>query len=809
MAEPVFAGELGEFLHALRWMQNSLLRFQEKSQVLWDVFLAAKETLIRIVGDAEDRSRMLKKRFYAKIRLADVGWSKIHSEAFLTIKSMLDETMFTSHLQTLDTNYTTNVFTDASKTHYAALLTQVFNFDSTKLIEEQNHEPLGTFNGEFTKVQRRWSVIEKEAYPLILALQEWREAFMASKGIRIYCDHDNIVKIFRPEAINSPSLSRTSIDKIYRWLYALVYVRMLCLEHLPGLRNKWADILSRWAHMTYYLAKDRRVTSLRLNLLRKRKAARLRGEHFVNVYLRLKAADPEFGLTVPSLLVIQVAQIACPPNNDELLSVVDKRKLIFDTTLNLWRYTRFGPFFIPSSSTELILRCLLTAHVSLAGHRTNVQTLDNLKHYVWWKEMKADVNGFVCECLVCERAQSFTSIPRPWGLTLKATKRFQILHFDYMYITDVSKTSTYPYKYLLVLKDDYSSFVELIPTISCDHEPVAEAIVKWISRYVCPVVLNSDMGSHFKNLVIEHLVTLLPTSQHFTVAYSPWSNGTVERANKEIKLCLQRLLRSKGIKFSEWPVLVPAVMVAVNRVPSSRLGGLSPLQVMNVTTDTENPFSKVFLPDNYNHIVITPDEILSSFSTAITLLQDIHCNVEQNDLRIDRNNRRKDKFKNKIDFCLGEFVMWAQVRKHVNKLLANWRGPYRVVGILSDWVVEIQHLVTQKIIVSHTSRIKFYADNLLDVSCELLDNISESERNVDDFFEVDQILDIRFDSVSKSYFVLLSWKGFSAAENHWEDLKIIFADVPDMILIYLEKCSSVFRDAVLQYLNHILDPAVA
>jgi hypothetical protein len=378
MAEPKFAGELGEFLHALRWMQGSILRFQERSQTLWDIFQTAKDTLFVFKENTVDKSKSMKKRNYAKIRLSEVGWNDTHSKAFQDIKKVLSELMRCGHLEATNERYTTCVFTDASKRHYGGLLTQVLDYDASIDIEEQNHEPLGIINGEFNKVQKRWSVIEREAYPLIMALREWREAFMASKGIRIYTDHANLVSLFRPEAIRNPELSVTAIYKVYRWLYDLAYVRMLCMEHLPGLRNRWADIISRWGHPTYYLKPSSAEVPARVRQLRRRKAPTARGKSFTNEFLRLKAADASLGAAVPSLHLVQYSQGLCNPEQDTELSEKDRRKITYDSSLQIWRYRDNGPFWVPSSDLELITRFLVTAHISTAGHRTSDQMFASL-----------------------------------------------------------------------------------------------------------------------------------------------------------------------------------------------------------------------------------------------------------------------------------------------------------------------------------------------------------------------------------------------------------------------------------------------
>jgi hypothetical protein len=54
----------------------------------------------------------------------------------------------------------------------------------------------------------------------------------------------------------------------------------------------------------------------------------------------------------------------------------------------------------------------------------------------------------------------------------------QVLHYDFLYIQKRLKTSNQPFEYVLVLKNDFSGFVELIPAIAGDHFVVADALVQ-------------------------------------------------------------------------------------------------------------------------------------------------------------------------------------------------------------------------------------------------------------------------------------------------------------------------------------------
>jgi hypothetical protein len=94
----------------------------------------------------------------------------------------------------------------------------------------------------------------------------------------------------------------------------------------------------------------------------------------------------------------------------------------------------------------------------------------------------------------------------------------------------------------LVLKDDLSHFVDLIPSERTDHVVVVHALVDWFKGFGVAETHVSDKGSHFKNKVVAELNDVLKTKHHFTTAYSPKSNGTVGRVNRDI----MKVLRSQS-----------------------------------------------------------------------------------------------------------------------------------------------------------------------------------------------------------------------------------------------------------------------
>ncbi|KAJ0392975.1 hypothetical protein P43SY_009109 [Pythium insidiosum] len=136
---------------------------------------------------------------------------------------------------------------------------------------------------------------------------------------------------------------------------------------------------------------------------------------------------------------------------------------------------------------------------------------------------------YVIEHLHCMTTVKGT-IPRPLGETLRATKPNEVLHFDFLTMV----TGVGGVKYILVLKDGMSGFVELVACVHATADAASQGLLDWFKRFGVVRQWVSDQGAHFKNQVIEHLQTSLGAHHHFTTAYTPWANGTVEVVNREV-----------------------------------------------------------------------------------------------------------------------------------------------------------------------------------------------------------------------------------------------------------------------------------
>jgi len=74
----------------------------------------------------------------------------------------------------------------------------------------------------------------------------------------------------------------------------------------------------------------------------------------------------------------------------------------------------------------------------------------------------------------------------------------------------LTPTSKHLYKYVLILVDDFSGFVQLVPTTSPDHCKVPHSVMYCYKRFGVPKTLVSDQGPHFIHKTLKESTGFCP-----------------------------------------------------------------------------------------------------------------------------------------------------------------------------------------------------------------------------------------------------------------------------------------------------------
>ena len=120
------------------------------------------------------------------------------------------------------------------------------------------------------------------------------------------------------------------------------------------------------------------------------------------------------------------------------------------------------------------MKLLVTAQSGQSGHRGKEATLSILNESCTWEKIEEDCAEFVEVCLNCMTGKTEHKIPRPLSMIVDGTRLNEVIHndFDFLYMG----TGIDGLKYVLVIRDDLSSYLCFIPTKTANSEAAANGI---------------------------------------------------------------------------------------------------------------------------------------------------------------------------------------------------------------------------------------------------------------------------------------------------------------------------------------------
>ncbi|OWY98193.1 hypothetical protein PHMEG_00031098 [Phytophthora megakarya] len=706
MAIPTTAAELQQFLCASNWMRNGLVDYARVARPL-------QERLdVALTGTRKT------KRAAAGIR---IEFTDKELEAFETVKELLGNSAMLSFPNPAKQLC---LLSDASDAGWGLVVTQVENWQPDIPIHEQHHELLVCMGGRFTGSALNWSVIEKGSYPIVHACEKLEYLLLRPQGFRLYCDHRNIIYLFSP----SKELKRHVRGKLLRWSTKLLEYRYT-IEHIEGVHNVWADLISRWGGQA--------VPAARIHAAKRFK--RTKRKH-------LETETNKRVVTMTPLRPLDAESFVWPTINEigemQALHTAPKRAAVDSD--ELWRVE--GKVWIPRDA-NLTQRILIIAHCGRHGHRGIHVMEDHIRRLFHIDGLSKIVSDFRSN----EIHHTF--------------ERNATLHWDFLTLGDSFGSS----RYVLVLKDEATHYVDLVACDSPTSEVAATAILDWYSRFGAPNVWVSDCGSHFKSKVISELSRRLKGRPEFILAYSSWKNGSVERVNRDILQVLKALV----LEFRS----------SINHSPVLSLSNRAPIEIFT-GPPCPTALDTVFFPEGKGRVISlaqpkpNTEQHLAKLRTNIL---EMHKAVKVERTRQAKMYRARHHYHQAVTFSVGDYVLRSRVdeKLHANKLRVMWVGPYRVVGS-ADYYFTVKHLVNGSTIDVHPSRLKLYADESLNVNEELLDHVAVQGT----LLAVETIVEHRMNTDMLAYAVKVKWLGLEAIEDSWEPMKTMSEDVPQLLLKY-------------------------
>ena len=173
--------------------------------------------------------------------------------------------------------------------------------------------------------------------------------------------------------------------------------------------------------------------------------------------------------------------------------------------------------------------------------------------------------------------------------TIPVSPKFERWHVDFLGPLNPSQEG---HKYILLFVDSFSRWCEAFPVKSADAATTASVLYsKIICRYGAQAKLVSDRGTHFVNSLIQSLCDIFGIKRHLSSPYHPCSNAICKRFNSFLNKSLRSYVNDTQ---SDWPGLIPGILMAYKLTPAMRSTEFSPFFLlfnheMQIPLDTTLP----------------------------------------------------------------------------------------------------------------------------------------------------------------------------------------------------------------------------
>ena len=172
------------------------------------------------------------------------------------------------------------------------------------------------------------------------------------------------------------------------------------------------------------------------------------------------------------------------------------------------------------------------------GHQGVDKTLEKLKRFYWWPNMKNDVTNYISSCKTC--GMNKIRRHKPYGFIQPLpvpNKPWEIIGVDFIVYIPNSQNCTC----IMVVSDHLTKMIHLIP---CSDVPSAELTARVLLANVFryhgfPKIIVSDHGYQFSSEFWTSLCTTLGIKPNLATVHHQQSNGQVERANAVIEQYLR------------------------------------------------------------------------------------------------------------------------------------------------------------------------------------------------------------------------------------------------------------------------------
>lgn len=388
---------------------------------------------------------------------------------------------------------------DASETGMGAVLGQ----------QTPNGErPIAMESRKFTIAERKWHIREKEALAIKYALEKFRHYLLGAEFV-VRTDHSSLTWLFKAKT-----------GRLQRWALVLQEYLPFEIQHRAGKTHANVDALTRSFANSECVA-----------------------DHMV-----FMATPAKFELPVGAELI---KEQECDPGYAAIKN--QPHASIRKGVLGIEDFGRWRPY-LPASLLERVVRVL---HEHSIGSHFGPSRIRHLLSQLYVSNCTmAQLRDFLQRCQLCARRRPVqphgplrSRVPdQPW----------KTVAMDFCGPYPESRGN----RYVLVFVDQFTKWVELVPTVDQNTITVIEAFyASIICRHGCPKRLLSDNGPSFRSRLLDTLCQNFGIEKIFSTAYYPQGDGYAERFMRTLNNSLSALTHHTG---ADWSAYLPGIAFGYN-----------------------------------------------------------------------------------------------------------------------------------------------------------------------------------------------------------------------------------------------------
>ena len=340
---------------------------------------------------------------------------------------------------------------------------------------------------------------------------------------------------------------------------------------------------------------------------------------------------------------------------------------------------------------------LKLAHsVPISGHLGREKTMQRILARFYWPTVQKDVRQYCKECPQCQLSSKRKGPRVPLMPLPIMGEPFSRMAMD---IVGPLPKTRHGCQYILVICDYATRYPEAFPLKNITAQTVAVKLVELFSRHGIPREILTDQGTNFTSALLTELYQMLGVRPIRTTPYHPQTDGLVERFNQTLKQMLRKVIAEDG---RDWDEMLPYVLYAFREVPQASTG-FTPFELL-YGRDVRGPLDVIkggWTKENEeeNDILTYVQRVYDRLESAKDI---VHDNMRRSQVR---QKEWYDKKARELKLEAGDEVL-VLLPDHSEKLLAKWKGPFKVTRRLGAVNYEVEITTPQH-------RLKIFHINML------------------------------------------------------------------------------------------------